>query len=159
MNTRSFLVRRRLLGLLGPLLVLMSVLAVAYAAERQMEARLVWGTDDDSCKDPKVKPLDGALAKKLKNLPLKFKNYFEVNRKVFTINDKDYTKVEMSKLCYVEVKDKGDSRVKIKLYGEGKLVSQMDNPLPKGETLALAGSAKDGGAWLVIVQPVEAKGK
>lgn len=138
-------------------LVVMSV--GANAAERQMEARLVWGTDHDKSDDPGLKPLDGALAKKLKNLPLKFKNYFEVTRQNFVINDKEYKKVEMSKKCYIEVKDKGESRVTVKLYGEGKLVRRVDDPLPKGETLGIAGDTKDGSAWLVIVQPVEPKAK
>ena len=125
-----------------------------------MEATLVWGTDHDRPDNPSLKPLlDGTLAKKLKNLPLKFKNYFEVNRQDFTINDKDYKRVEMSKKCYIEVKDKGESRVTVKLYGEGKFAGRVDGPLPKGETVALAGDTKDGSAWLVIVRPVEAKGK
>lgn len=145
-------VRALLLALLAAV-----ILPAAQAAERQMESRLVWGTNEEKCEDPKVKPLQGDLAKKLKNLPLKFKNYFEVNRQVFAINDKEYTKVEMSKQCYIEVKDKGDPRVTVKLYGEGNFVSRVDKPLPKGETVAIAGNAKDGGAWLVIVQPMDKK--
>ena len=65
----------------------------------------------------------------------------------------------MSKKCYIEVKDKGESRVTVKLYGEGKLVSRVDKPLPKGETVAIAGDTKDGSAWLVVVEPSEGKGK
>lgn len=154
----SFLTIRRLciLALLASFLALP---ACAIAAERQMEARLVWGTDHDKPDDPSLKPLDGSLAKKLKSLPLKFKNYFEVNRQFFAINDKGYKRVEMSKKCYIEVKDKGESRVTVKLDGEGKLVRRVDDPLPKGETLGIAGDTKDGSAWLVIVQPVEPKGK
>ena len=113
------------------------------------------GTNEEKCSDPKVKPLAGDLARKLKNLPLKFKNYFEVNHQKFTINDKHYTKVQMSEVCYIEVMDKGDPRVTVKLYGEGKFVSRVDKPLPKGETVAIAGNAKDGGAWLVIIQPAD----
>jgi hypothetical protein len=147
--------------LLRPLLLLLVVAlaATAWAAERQMQARLVWGTNHEKPDNPKLKPLDGELARKLKNLPLKFNNYFEVNRQTFTINDQEYRKVEMSQKCYIEVKDKGESRVAVKLYGEGKLVSRVDKPLPKGETVAIAGDTKDGSAWLVVVEPVEAKGK
>lgn len=146
--------------LLAALMSAMSWPLAATAAERSMEARLVWGTDHDKPNDPGLKPLvDGDLAKKLKKLPLKFKNYFEVNRQTFTINDKDYKRVEMSKKCYIEVKDKGESQVTVKLYGEGKFAGRVDGPLPKGETVALAGDTKDGSAWLVIVRPVEAKGK
>jgi hypothetical protein len=137
------------------LLALVCGVSLAGAAERSLESRLVWGTNHQKPEDPGLKPLDGALAKKLRNLPLKFTNYFEVNRQSFTINDTDYKKVEMSKQCYLEVKDKGENRITVKLYGEGKLVNRVDQPLPKGETLGIAGNTRDGGAWLVIVQPVE----
>jgi hypothetical protein len=146
---RSALLLAVLAGGVGP----------AVAAERPLEARLVWGTNHEKPDDPKVKPLEGTLAKKLRNLPLKFTNYFEVNRQAFTINDQDYKKVEMSKQCYIEVKDKGENRITVKLYGEGKLVNRVDQPLPKGETLGIAGNSRDGGAWLVIVQPVEPAAK
>ena len=158
MNTRPFAF---LPGVLRPLalVLVLAWAATAGNAERQLEARLVWGTNHEKPDNPKLKPLDGTLAKKLKNLPLKFNNYFEVNRQAFTINDQGYTKVEMSKKCYIEVKDKGESRVTVKLYGEGKLVSRVDKPLPKGETVAIAGDTKDGSAWLVVVEPSEGKGK
>ena len=153
MKTSSSPSCRRLIGAFLILTVLAGATCLAVAAERQMEARLIWGTNHDKPEDPKLKPLDGALAKKLKNLPLKFKNYFEVNCQAFSINDQNYCKVGMSKQCYIEVKDKGENRVTVKLFGEGKLVSRVDKPLPKGETVAIAGPGKDGGAWLVIVEP------
>jgi hypothetical protein len=46
------------------------------------------------------------LAKKLREMPLKWKNFFEVNRQVFTINTNAYTNIVLSKKCYIEVKDK-----------------------------------------------------
>ncbi|MCX6905541.1 MAG: hypothetical protein NTW03_19095 [Verrucomicrobia bacterium] len=138
-------------------LSLMAV-APALAAEasgRKLEARLLWGTDDAKSPDPSHKPLDGTLAKKIKSMPLKYKNYFEVKRLTFAINDQDYTKVEMSKQCYIEIKDKGESKVAVKLYGEGKMVKRVDSPLPKGETIILGGDDKNGTVWLVVVTPYE----
>jgi hypothetical protein len=131
----------------------------ATAAERMIEARLLWATDDEQSPDPKQKKVEDALAKKLKSMPLKYKNYFEVTRRSFAINDKDYVKVDISKQCYIEVKDKGDNRVTVKLYGEGKLTKRVDSALPKGETVAIAGDDKNGTAWLVVVSPMEAKPK
>jgi hypothetical protein len=125
------------------------------AAERKLEAQLLWGTDDAKSPDPNHKPVDGVLDKKLKSIPLKYKHYFEVKRQGFTINDKEYTRVEMSKQCYIEVKDKGENRVTVKLFGEGKWVKRLDSPLPKGETMAIAGDDKNGTAWLVVVYPCE----
>ncbi|HMJ88160.1 MAG TPA: hypothetical protein VK530_00005, partial [Candidatus Acidoferrum sp.] len=94
----------------------------ASTAERKIEARLIWGTNEDASPEPSHKPLQGDLARKLAEMPLKWKNYFEVDRKVFTINDKVYTNVVMSKKCTIEVKDKGNNNVTVKLYGEGKPV-------------------------------------
>lgn len=131
----------------------------AQAAERKLEARLVWASDADKSPDPSHKPLEGDLAKKLKAMPLKYKNYFEVKRLGFAINDKTYVKVEMSKQCYIEVKDKGENRVTVKLYGEGKMVKRVDSPLPKGETVTIAGDDKDGTAWLVMVYPCDPPAK
>ncbi len=129
------------------------------AAERKMEARLIWGTNEDKSPNPNHKPLDGELAKKLREMPLKWKNYFEVNRQVFTINDQRYTNVVMSKKCSIELKDKGANNVTVKLYGEGKQVNRVDKPLPKGEVLTIGGDAKDNNAWLITVRPVNSDSK
>jgi hypothetical protein len=140
----------------------MGVVAVqpnARAAERKLEAQLLWATDDAKSPDPNHKPVDGDLSRKLKSIPLKYKHYFEVKRQAFDINDKAYTKVEMSKQCYIEVKDKGESRVTVKLYGEGRFVKRLDSALPKGETVTIAGDDKNGTAWLVVVYPCHSKAK
>jgi hypothetical protein len=126
---------------------------VATAADRKIEARLIWGTNEEKSPDDKHKRLDDDLAKKLRSMPLKWKNFFEVNRQVFTINTNAYTTVVMSKKCTIEVKDKGD-KVTVKLYGEGKQVNRVDKPLPKGEVLTLGGDAKDNNAWFITVRQV-----
>ena len=152
---------QRLFPVLGMALVtvLLSAPSAVRAAERHLEARLVWATDDSKSPNPSHKPLEGELAKKLKLMPLKYKYYFEVNRKPFDINDKEYVKVEMSQQCYIEVKDKGETRVAVKLYGENKPSKRVDSALPKGETVAIAGDAKNGTAWLVLIYPVDSKSK
>jgi hypothetical protein len=140
-------------------LVCSLTLSAAVAAERKMEARLIWATNDDKSPNPHHKALDGELAKKLHDMPLKWKNYFEVNRTVFTVNDQRYTNVVMSKKCSIEVKDKGGNNVTVKLYGEGKQVNRVDKPLPKGEVLTIGGDAKDNNAWLITVRPVNSESK
>lgn len=129
-------------------------LGAAVAADRKMEARLIWGTNEDKSPDPSHKPLDGELAKKLRDMPLKWKNYFEIKRQVFAINDQRYTNIVMSKQCSIEVKDKGGNNVTVKLYGEGKQVNRVDKPLPKGEVLTIGGDLKDKNAWFITVRPV-----
>jgi len=124
-----------------------------------MEARLIWGTNAEKSPDPSHKPLDGELAKKLRDMPLKWKNYFEVSRHVFSINDQRYTNIVLSKKCTIEVKDKGANNVTVKLYGEGKQVNRVDKPLPKGEVLTLGGDLKDNNAWFITVRPVNGETK
>ncbi len=145
---------RRMIRLGFAALVFSTAVAAAVAAERKMEARLIWGTNEDKSPDPKHKPLDGELAKKLREMPLKWKNFFEVNRVVFTIHTNAYTNIVMSKQCTIEVKDKGANNVTVKLYGQGKQVNRVDKPLPKGEVLTLGGDAKDNNAWFITVRPV-----
>jgi len=142
------------LRLVFPVLAFFVMTGLAGAAERKMEARLIWGTNDEKSPDPKHRPLDGDLSKKLREMPLKWKNFFEVNRQVFTINTTNYTEIVMSKQCTIQVKDKGGNNVTVKLYGEGKQVNRVDKPLPKGEVLTIGGDAKDKNAWFITVRPV-----
>lgn len=153
------LITRRTLRLGFAALVFATTLGAAVAAERKMEARLIWGTNEDKSPNPSHKPLDGELAKKLRDMPLKWKNYFEVNRQVFTINDKVYTNIVMSKKCSIEVKDKGANNVTVKLYGDGKQVNRVDKPLPKSEVLTIGGDAKDNNAWFITVRPLNSESK
>lgn len=124
-----------------------------------MEARLIWGTNEDKSPDPTHKPLDGELAKKLRDMPLKWKNFFEVNRQVFTINTNTYSTVVMSKQCSIEVKNKGANNITVKLFGHGKQVNRVDKPLPKGEILTIGGDAKDNNAWFITVRPMSGESK
>jgi hypothetical protein len=156
--TTSSLIRRSIRFGFAALAFSLS-LGAAMAAERKVEARLIWATNDEKSPNPKHKALDGDLAKKLHDMPLKWKNYFEVNRMVFTINDARYTNIVMSKKCSIEVKDKGGNNVTVKLYGEGKQVNRVDKPLPKGEVLTIGGDAKDNNAWLITVRPVSSESK
>lgn len=157
----SLFIRRTIrLGLVA--FTFSAMLCTAVAAERKMEARLIWGTNEDKSPDAKHKLLDGDLAKKLHQMPLKWKNFFEVNRQVFTITDTNYTKVVMSKKCSIEVKDKSAEsadKVTVKLYGDGTQVRRVDKSLPKGEVLTIGGDAKDNTAWFVTVRPLNAETK
>ena len=155
----TFHLLRRLIRLGFATVALAAMVSVASAADRKMEARLVWGTNADKSPEASHKQLDGELAKKLREMPLKWKNFFEVNRQPFTINTTNYTKVVLSKKCTIEVKDKGANTVTVKLYGEGKQVNRVDKPLPKGEVLTIGGDAKDNNAWFVIVRPVSTETK
>jgi hypothetical protein len=148
-----FIFRSFRLGLVAS--ILLGGIAMSLAAERRIEARLVWGTNDEKSPDPNHKPLEGDLAKRIRDLPLKWKNYFEVNRKNFTISDQQYTNVPMSKHCALEIKDKGANNVTVKMYGpNNKPLGRYDKPLPKGEVLIIGGDDKGSNAWLVTVRAI-----
>ncbi len=151
-------ISRRMIRLGFATLVCVSAIS-AVAADRKMEARLIWGTNEEKSPDSSHKPLEGELAKKLRDMPLKWKNYFEVNRQVFTISTTNYSKVVMSKQCYIEVKDKGANNVTVKLYGRGKQVNRVDKPLPKSEVLTLGGDDRDNNAWFITVRPVNGESR
>lgn len=83
-------------GLRG--LVLCSLLAatVTLAGDSKFEAQLIWGTNDSKSPDPKHKPVEAEVQKKLSDLPLKWKNYFEVNRKTMEVPQGESTKAVLS---------------------------------------------------------------
>lgn len=55
-------------------------------ADLKLEAQLIWGTNDPKPKDSNLKPIEDTLGQKLKNSPLKWKNYFEVTRKQIAVS-------------------------------------------------------------------------
>ena len=136
------------------LTVLLAGQSVAQAAAAKLEATLIWGTNDEKSPNPEHKKVDAAVAKKLKAMPFKWNNFFEVNRQTFAVTT-NYTKLVMSKQCSIEVKDTGDSRIKVKMFGEGKEVSRIEKSLPKGETLIISGDNKNQSAWLIIIKRTE----
>jgi len=119
----------------------------------KLEAQLLWGTDD--IKPPagkNYKPVEAQLSRRLKDLPLKWSHYFEVNRKEFSVNRDEPTNVAISEKCRIEVKNFGDSHIEVVLFGKGKEVMKRKQSLPRGEILALGGNAPNATAWLVIIR-------
>jgi len=127
----------------------------AAAAAAKMEAQLIWGTNDRNSPNPEHKPLQEDLKKRLQELPLKWTNYFVVNRKQFTLPSSDMQKVMLSQKCSLEVKPMGDDKVEVSLIGKGEPVVKRTQPLPKGEILVLGGNAPNSTAWLVVVKRLE----
>src|SRR5438105_7310113 len=90
----------------------------------KLEVQLIWGTNDPQSPDPKHKPVESAIKKKLNELPLKWTNYFEVNRKAFEVPLSGTTKAPLSEKCAIEVKNLGHSMVEVSLVGKGKDVAK-----------------------------------
>jgi hypothetical protein len=134
-----------LIGLLMP--------CAASGAEEvlKLQAVLVWGTNSKNSPDPAHKPVEAAILKKLQELPLKWTNYFEVNRKSLSAGTSAATRVVLSDKCEVEVKHLGKSSVEVSLIGKGSQVLKRTQALPKGKTLILGGDAPNATAWLVVL--------
>lgn len=138
------------------LLVALTLSAVtARAADFKFEAQLIWATNDQKSPDPKHKPVEAEVRKKLADLPLKWQNYFEVNRKTVELARGGNQKVTLSEKCTIEVKDVDGRRVEVSLVGKGEPVLKRTQRLPKGEILVLGGNAPNATAWLVTLKRTE----
>jgi hypothetical protein len=129
--------------------------ALAADANIKVEAILVWGTNDSKSPNPRHKPVDEDVQKKLKELPLKWTHYFEENRRQMELPAGQAKREGLSDRCAVEVKNLGQSKAEISLIGKGEPVVKRMQDLPKGETLVLGGNAPNATAWLVVLKRVE----
>jgi hypothetical protein len=128
----------------------------AQAGDRKFEAQLIWATNEKQSPDAKHKVVDPEIRARLSKLPLKWENYFEVNRQQLCVDKGGTNRVCMSTKCTVEVNMKDSKKVEVLLIGkDGKVLSRQTQPLNKGEVLILGGEAPDSTAWLVTVKRTE----
>jgi hypothetical protein len=130
------------------------VLAAPHGTSK-FEVHLIWGTNDKVSPDPKHKPVEPAVQKKLNALPLKWANYFEVNRKSLEVPAEGSTRLPLSEKCAIEVKNLTDATIEVSFIGQGKPVEKRIVTLPKGEILVYGGNAPNATAWFVILKRVE----
>lgn len=128
----------------------------ANAPEIKLQTQLVWGTDDAKAPEGKnYKPVEPDILKRLKELPLKWKNYFEVRRTDFSVMPALAKKVPLSDKCELNVLSQSNSTVEVSLIGRGKEVVRRTQSLHKGEILVLGGNAPNSTAWLVILKRID----
>ena len=128
----------------------------AQAADIKFQASLLWGTDDSKPPEGKAyKPVDPEIRQKLKDLPLKWAHWFEVNRVDFAVPPGAIKEVPVSEKCQINVKKLAGSEVEVSLVGKGKEVVKRKQSLPKGEMLVLGGNAPNSTAWLVVLKRIE----
>ncbi len=127
----------------------------AEAAALKLQAQLIWSTNDDHSPNPKHKPVEADVRKKLKELPLKWSNFFEVNRKDVEVAPSSTSRISLSEKCQLEIKSLGASRLAVTLFGKGKETWKGTQALPKGEMLVLGGNAPNATAWLVVLKRIE----
>ena len=129
--------------------------AAARADDMKLEAVLVWGTNVPKSPDPNLKPVGEEIARKLACLPFKYTNYFEVNRKHFTLSASEVTPVQMSRDCTIEVKRLDRGRVEVTLIGKGQSVGKITQEIKKGKSLVTGGNAANATAWFVVIKQVD----
>ena len=123
--------------------------------EIKFEASLVWATNDEKSPDPNQKPPDEAMRKKLRELPLKWKNYFVVTNVPFAVALGSASEVTLSDKCRLNVKDAGEPHVEVSLIGQGEPVLKRTQQLVRGKMLVLGGDAPDQTGWLVVLKRTE----
>jgi disulfide oxidoreductase YuzD len=126
--------------------------AVAGGESRQIEATLVWATNEEMPADKKLKELEPELTKRFRHTPYKWKYYYIMNRKEISAAENVSSRLEMSEHCAIEIKIMSNERVEVKLIGEGKPVSRHVEYLPKDHPLVLAGDAQNDTAWLIVLR-------
>ncbi len=126
--------------------------AAGQVGELKFEAFLVWATNSEKPADRDYKPVPEDVRKKLDELPLKWANYFEVNRRNLAVSEKQSGSVVLSAKCEITVKDLDGKNVEVSLIGKGKPVLKRIQPLPAGEMLVLGGNAPDSTGWLVVLK-------
>ena len=128
---------------------------VARAETLKLEAQLLWGTNDAQSPDKNHEPVAPDIEKKLRDGPFKWTHYFVVNHKRFDVPSSETRKVALSEKCEIEVKYLGQSQVEVSHFGQGKKTWHGTQPLPRGETLVLAGNAPSSTSWLIVLKRIE----
>ena len=120
----------------------------------KLSAELIWGTNEESS-DPKLKPIDPKVAKKLAGLPIKWKHYYSVTVKELAVAEGKTTNVQMSDECELVVKNVDGTNVEVQLIGKGKPAGKVTKGLGKGKCLVAGGDATNSTAWFVFMRQVE----
>jgi hypothetical protein len=129
---------------------------VARAGDLKLEAQLIWGTNDKQSPDPKHKPVDADVREKMANLPFKWANYFEVNRKAFVLPNGEVRKIPLSEKFAIEVMAPDGKKVEVTWFGEkGELLVKQRQPLPQGKMLVFGGNAPHATSWFVTLKHIE----
>ena len=117
----------------------------------KVEAKLIWGTNDEKSPHPMHKPVDEATAEKLRRV-FKWKNYFLEKQETVDIPSRQTRTVRLSKDCEVEITELPSSPIQVKLIGKGKVVNKTTKPLVKGELFVLGGDDANQSAWFVVIE-------
>jgi hypothetical protein len=126
------------------------------AANLKLEAKLIWGTDDDKSPNPDHKAVDPVTREKLCKV-FKWKNYFVVNRVVKEVPSRSSNQFKLSPDCTIEIKELEGPKVEVKLIGKGKEVHKTTLTISKGQSVVYSGDDKNQSAWFVIITELDEK--
>jgi len=131
----------------------------------QVQAQLVWGTNNPKPEGSKYTALDPKGREKLRQF--KWQNYWVVHQTASKIVTQKPSRMTLSGKCAVDIQDLGNGTAEIRLFelkpgAEPKLVKPVHHSLAalrKGEYCILAGDDKTvwDDAWFVIVTAAEEK--
>ena len=138
------------------LLLLVGTTVEALAANLKLEAKLIWGTDDDKSPNPDHKQVDPAMKEKLRKV-FKWKNYFVVNRVIKEVPSRASNQFKLSDECTIEIKELEGPKVEVKLIGKGKEVHKTTLTISKGQSVVYSGDDKDQSAWFVYITELDEK--
>lgn len=128
------------------------LVTAARAADMDFEAQLIWGTNETSPVTEKLRAIGPKLEAKLKKSPFKWEHYYEINQQRFSVGLNKQKAVAMSKECEIRVTNLGKDDIKFELYGKGKLVDTLTQPLPMGQLLIHGGDAENSTAWFIVLR-------
>jgi hypothetical protein len=120
--------------------------------EQKFAAILIWGTDGEKPEGKNLKDVDANLRDKFKKI-FKWKHYFEVSRKPFTMHPGDTHMLKLSHKCDIKVLQSEKEGLEVELYGEGKFVVKRKQTMPLNDIFILAGDDKNATAWFVVIKP------
>lgn len=124
--------------------------------EKVFLSRLVWCTDGAKPADQALQDLEPKLGKKVRRI-FKWKNYFEVSRRVLRLPNDEGKRIRISKRCELVMKELDEEQMEVQLFGDkklaGKAIKKFAPLLEKGELLIIGGDDTDNynDAWLLVI--------
>src|SRR5579864_7136709 len=121
-----------------------------------IEACLIWGTDTNTPPDSRYGPVQSDLMGQLKNLPLRWTNYFLVNKARF-LPPLTFGQIRaLSDGCQVELRAVGGDEFEVTVFHQGKNPVRRRQSFSSGQVLVVGGKGRAGSTcWLVLLRRVQ----
>jgi len=129
--------------------------ASAEASGKTFEVYMVHGTREDEASNPRYHQISAELAKRIRELPLRFTNYYLVTSKRCGVPLEGSRICELDDTYRVEIKGSADSQVEASVIRKGLRCAKKRQSLSQGEFLVFGGNSSNSSCWLVLVKRVE----